>query len=192
MAASPGRSRHEGRREARWPKFPNISSSAVVSAARRSAFPCEGDDGETELPPPTRPRPMPARPSRAEEVARGRGGAPMPAKRSPKTRAASPRTCSSGRASARPRSRAATPAPPHRPRRGGATRPRPRCAAPAPTTTGPGRSHPATAHRRQVGIHPADARRGAGQGARLAAPARRRVRVDPVADGVHHCLLRVR
>ena len=53
-----------------------------------------------------------------------------------------------------------------------------------------GRSHPATAHRRQVRFDPAGARRSAGQGARLAAPARDRVRVDPVADGVRHDLLR--
>ena len=42
----------------------------------------------------------------------------------------------------------------------------------------PGRSHPAAAHGRQVGVDPADARRGRRQGARLAAPARHRVRVD--------------
>ena len=46
----------------------------------------------------------------------------------------------------------------------------------APPGTGPGRSHPAAADRRQVGFDPADPRRGAGQGPHLAAPARRRVR----------------
>ena len=43
----------------------------------------------------------------------------------------------------------------------------------------PGRSHAAPAHRRQVGLDPADARRGPGQGPHVAAPARGRVRADP-------------
>ncbi len=52
-----------------------------------------------------------------------------------------------------------------------------------------GRAHPAVAHGRQVRLDPAGARRRAGQGARLAAPARDRVRRDALADGVRHDLL---
>jgi len=43
-------------------------------------------------------------------------------------------------------------------------------------------SHPTPADGRQVGFDPTDARRSRRQGARLAAPARARVRIDPVAD----------
>ena len=57
---------------------------------------------------------------------------------------------------------------------------------------GSGRSHPATAHGRQVGFDPADARRSTGQGPRLAPPARHRVRVDPVGHRVPDDLLRAR
>ena len=54
------------------------------------------------------------------------------------------------------------------------------------------RPHAAPAHRRQVGFDPADEGRGPGQGARLAAPARRRARVDPDPDGGRHDLLGAR
>ena len=45
--------------------------------------------------------------------------------------------------------------------------------------------HPATAHRRQVGLDSRCQAQADGQGARLAAPARRRVRCRPVDHGVH-------
>ena len=55
---------------------------------------------------------------------------------------------------------------------------------PAPTVTGPGRPHPTLAHGRQVRLDPGDARRSRRQGAHVAAPSRRRVRV---AADRHRC-----
>ncbi len=64
-------------------------------------------------------------------------------------------------------------------------------AAPAPTSSGPGGHTQRLLTVVKSRFDPAGPRRGAGQGARLAAPARDRVRVDPVAHGVHHDLLGV-
>ena len=91
------------------------------------------------------------------------------------TTAAFPRTCSSARAGARPRSRGDGGDGGRGRGRGCAAAPRPRRAAAVARADRdrPRWSHPAPADGRQVGLDPADARRGAGQGARLAAPARR-------------------
>ena len=154
------------------------------SRERRKALglPVEGDDGdETETPAAGAGESEPV-----EEVAAAASDA---GEAITEDKGGVPRTCSSGRASARPRSRAVA-AMPRRQPGGGATRTATAVAARADHHRAR-RSHAAPAHRRQVGLDPADARRSPGQGARLAAPARARVRIDPVADGVRHGLLGV-
>ena len=163
------------------------AASEAASAARRSVSRWKATRATTET---ARERRSRGRRRRGRSRSRSRPPPrPTPAKRSPRDRAVSPRTCSNGRASARPRSRVAAATRRAAAGGGGAARTATAVAAPAPTDDRARRSHAATADGRQVGIDPADARRGAGQGARVAAPARARVRVDPVADGVHHGVL---
>ena len=170
------------------------------SQERRKALglPVEGDDDEA-----TRPRPPPtdaAEDAEAEAAAEAPAAArPTPATRSPKTSAACPRTCSSGRASARPRSpatAAATAVPRRRPPRPPPVAARRRAARGRDGSRARAgrhrsrRSHATAADGRQVRFDPADARRSAGQGAHVAAPAVDRVRGVAVDDRARHDLLR--
>ena len=152
------------------------------SAARRSACPCPAKRAARPRRPPAdaparpkprpRPRPPPARGARRRRRRRRR--------RPTASGAQDPRPPARAVASAAGRARAAAAAATPRAaacRRGAAATAT--ATLPAPTADRPGRSHAAAAHGRQVGLDPADPRRGPGQGAHLAAPARRRVRGDP-------------
>ena len=111
------------------------------------------------------------------------GGAPRPTRRRARPPAASPPTCSSASKAAKAGQRAATPAAAAPPPRWPPRRRRPPAAAAGPAAgRRPGRSHPAPAHGRQVRLDPGRQGRPAGQGPRLAPPARRRVRRRP---GLH-------
>ena len=161
------------------------------SQERRKALglPVEGEDGDDATTPAEE---APAADAGARRAASktSRPPRPTPARRSPKTRAASPRTCSSVRASARPRSRAAAAA---RPRRRGGAAPD---ARPQPRSPRPRRPAPVRAVTRSA-CSPSSSRVRSSR----RAPKRRtrctcgrtcshRVRVDPLADGVRHDLLR--
>ena len=161
-----------GRKEASaWPRFPNTSSSAAASAARRSASPSRATTTTT------RPRRPPRRRRRgrdaaAEEVAGAPAAAADTGDAITERQGRRPRAPARALAQAQGRAR-------RRRRRRRCRGAAPPAAAAARTATRrrdgsragadrhrSGRSHAAAAHGRQVGFDPADARRGAGQGAR--------------------------
>ena len=158
-------------RSTTWPTFPNISCKRSRERRKALGLPVEGDEA-TEAPAARDAAGGADVPAAAEagegagggDADRRRRGSPRPRRRQdPRAPARSARSGAGPRRRWRRRGRA------RRRRRRGRTAV---AAPPAPTATGPGRPHPAAAHRRQVGLDPADPRRGSGQGPRLAAPAR--------------------